>query len=102
MNQEFCKIVGQVAAYLDKHQDGADLLRAFLEDDKNGLWSTEDVMEFTGWGRTYVTRLCGNGTLPYIPGKPHKFVPAAVKAALEQMQTGGIFGRRKSKLKPRR
>ena len=100
MNQEFCKVVGQVAAYLDKHPDGIDRLRAFLDDDKL-LYDTEDVIRLTGWGRTYVTRLCTTGLLPYIPGKPHKFVPAAVKKALEQMQTGGIYGRRKSKLKPK-
>ena len=100
MNQEFCKVVGQVAAYLDKRPDGIDRLRAFLDDDKL-LYDTEDVIRLTGWGRTYVTRLCTTGLLPYIPGKPHKFVPAAVKKALEQMQTGGIYGRRKSKLKPK-
>ena len=100
MNQEFCKIVGQVAAYLDKHPDGIDRLQAFLDDDKL-LYDTEDVIRLTGWGRTYVTRLCSTGMLPYIPGKPHKFVPQAVKKALEQMQTGGIYGRKKSKLKPK-
>lgn len=55
------------------------------------LWTTEDVMEFTSWGRTYVSRLCTRGILPYIPGKPHKFVPSEVKNAIRQMQVGGRF-----------
>lgn len=101
MNVEFCQIVGMVAAYLDKHQDGADRLKAFLDDDKL-LYDTDDVMRITGWGRTYITSLCTSGKLPYIPGKPHKFVPAAVKVALEGMQQGGQYGRRKSKTKPAR
>lgn len=97
MNMEFCKVVGRVAVYLDKHPDGADRLQAFMDDDK-WLWDTTDVMEFTGWGRTYVSNLCTSGKLPHIPGKPHKFVQAAVKAALEGMQQGGPYGRRKSKI----
>lgn len=101
MNQEFCAIVGQVAAYLDKHPDGADRLQSFMNDDK-WLWDTTDLMEFTGWGRTYISNLCTSGRMPHIPGKPHKFVPAAVKAALEAMQTGGVYGRRKSKTKTTR
>jgi hypothetical protein len=55
------------------------------------LWTTDEVMEFTGWGRTYVSRLCTQGRLPYIPGKPHKFVPSEVKNAIRQMQIGGRF-----------
>lgn len=102
MNQEFCTIVGMVAAYLDKHPDGADRLRAFMEDGKDGLWSTEELCTYTGWGRTYVSSLCNTGRLPYIPGRPNRFIPKAVKAALEGMQTGGTYGRRKVKLKPRR
>ncbi|MBK5275162.1 MAG: hypothetical protein JJE30_08930 [Desulfuromonadales bacterium] len=101
MNIEFCQIVGQVAAYLDKHPDGADRLRAFLDDDKL-LYDTADVCRITGWGRTYVSQLCSSGLVPYIPGKPHKFVPAAVKKAIEALQTGGIYGRRKSRTKPTR
>lgn len=66
------------------------------------LWSTSDVCTFTGWGRTYIQRLVSSGQLPYIPGKPHKFIPASVKAALEKMQTGGVYGRRKSKTTTRK
>lgn len=61
------------------------------------LWTTSDVMEFTGWKSGYVSRLCVNGTLPHIPGKPHKFVPSEVKQALIEMQVGGQYGRRKAK-----
>ncbi|MDR3581573.1 MAG: hypothetical protein P4L44_16550 [Oryzomonas sp.] len=98
MNAEFCAIVGQVADYLERHpEDGAERLRAFLEDGRNGLWDTDDVLKFTGWGRTTVSKLVNTGKIPYIPGNPNKFIPAAVKAALENMQIGGTYGRRKSK-----
>lgn len=97
MNQEFCIIVGKVAAYLEKHpEQGAAQLKQFLDDDKL-LYDTEDVMRVTGWGRTYVTRLCTTGQLPYIPGKPHKFIPQEVTAALIKMQIGAGYGRKKSK-----
>ena len=102
MQHELCALVGQVAAYLERHpEDGAYRLRAFLELD-NGklLLDTADIIDLTGWGRTYISRLCSNGTLPHIPGKPTKFVPAAVKLALEKMQIGAGYGRRKSKMKP--
>lgn len=69
--------------------------------DEDRLWSTSDVMQYTGWGRTYVQRLVSNGTLPYIPGKPHKFIPVSVKKAIEAMQQGGGYGRRKSTIKPK-
>lgn len=61
------------------------------------LWDTSDVMIFTGWKRTYVQRLISSGSLPYIPGKPHKFIPSEVKQALKKMQIGGQYGRRKAK-----
>jgi len=61
------------------------------------LWDTQDVMNFTGWKRTYVQRLVSSGQLPYIPGKPHKYIQAEVKKALVKMQVGGQYGRRKSK-----
>lgn len=101
MNQEFCIIVGKVAAYLEKHpEQGAARLKQFLDDDKF-LYNTEDVMRITGWSRAYVTKLCRDGIFPYIPGKPNKFVPQAVKEVLTKMQTGPGYGRRQSKLKRR-
>lgn len=68
-----------------------------MEPEYNGLWDTQDVVFFTGWGRTYISSLCSKGLLPYIPGRPNKFIPASVKTALEKMQTGGQYGRRKTK-----
>lgn len=63
----------------------------------NRLWDTQDVMDYTGWKRTCIQRLVSNGTLPYIPGKPHKFIPNEVKKALMNMQVGGKYGRRKAR-----
>lgn len=96
--QDFCRLVGLLTAYLEKHTDGADRVKEFLLDEQY-LWTTEDVCTFTGWCRTYIQRLVSNGQLPYIPGKPHKFIPASVKKTLEQMQQGGIYGKRKNTLK---
>lgn len=101
LQQDFCRLVGLLAAYLEQHTDGADRVKEFLLDEQY-LWATEDVCTFTGWGRTYVQRLVSSGQLPYIPGKPHKYIQASVKAALEKMQTGGVYGRRKSKTTTRR
>jgi len=94
---DFCQLVALMAAYLDRHPDGADRLKEYMTGP--GLWDTQDVIEYTGWKRTYVQRLVSNGTLPYIPGKPHKYIPASVKQTLEAMQVGGKYGRRKSTLK---
>lgn len=94
---DFCELVGLLAAYLQQHEDGADRLKEFMTGPS--LWDTQDVCTYTGWGRTYISQLCSKGTLPYIPGRPNKFVPAAVKAALEAMQQGGQYGRRKSTIK---
>lgn len=96
---DFCELVGLLAAYLRQHpEDGADRLREILTDER-GLWDTNDVLDWTGWSRQYVSTLCSQGVLPYIPGRPNKFVPAAVKKALEAMQQGGPYGRRKSTVK---
>jgi hypothetical protein len=59
------------------------------------LWGTDEVMAFTGWGRTYISRLCTTGVLPHIPGKPHRFIPSEVKNAILQMQVGGRYGKKK-------
>lgn len=97
-----CEIVAEVIVYLNKHQeDGAERLREFLNCDKL-LLDTDDVMRLTGWGRTYVSNLCTSGQLPHIKSKPHKFVLSAVREALEEMQQGGKYGRRKSKKTTRR
>ncbi len=94
---DFCQLVGLLTLYLEKHpEDGTARIREFLTDE-TGLWDTAHVMEYTGWGRTHVQRLVSEGKIPYIPGKPNKFIPAATKKALEELQTGGVYGRRKSK-----
>jgi hypothetical protein len=90
-----CELVPMMMKYIREHPDGADRLREYMAGP--GLWDTTDVIEYTGWGRTYIQRLVTSGVLPYIPGKPHKFIPASVKKALEQLQTGGVYGRRKAK-----
>ena len=95
-----CELVPMMMKYIRDHQDGADRLRDYMSGP--GLWDTQDVMNYTGWCRTYIQRLVSTGQLPYIPGKPHKFIPASVKASLEKMQTGGVYGRRKSKTTTRR
>jgi hypothetical protein len=95
MSPELLAIIREAKAYIATHPDAAAVIEAELFGGEPGLWSTADVMQFTGWGRTYVQGLVSNGTLPYIPGKPHKFIPAAVKQALEKMQTGGEYSRRK-------
>ena len=92
---QFCELIGLMAAYVRDNPDGADRLREYMSGP--GLWDTQDVCNYTGWHRTYIQRLVSNGTLPYIPGKPHKFVPREVKKAVEAMQIGGVYGRRKSK-----
>jgi hypothetical protein len=102
MNKDFCELVGLMAAYLSQHPEGNARLRAFLEGTTERLWDTKDLMLYTGWGKTHVCELCSTGRLPYIPGKPNKFIPKEVKKALEDLQTGGVYGRRKTKLKTRR
>lgn len=98
---DFCELVGLLAAYLRQHpEDGADRLREFMTGP--GLWDTSDVCQYTGWSRQYISTLCNSNLIPYIPGRPNKFVPAAVKKALEAMQQGGPYGRRKSRVKPRK
>lgn len=100
MNQEFCQIVGLVAAYLERHPDGADRLKAFMTGDKRGLWSTEDVCEYTGFGRTQISMWCNTGKIPYIPGRPNRFNPQSVKDALKALETApALYGRRKFKPK---
>jgi hypothetical protein len=68
-----------------------------MEPDYSGLWDTQDIVALTGWGRTYISGLCSKGVLPYIPGRPNKFIPSSVRSALEKMQIGGQYGRRKPK-----
>lgn len=66
------------------------------------LWDTQDVMTYTGWKRTHVQRLVSEGKIPYIPGKPNKFIPSELKKALFSLQQGGQYGRRKSRATTRK
>jgi hypothetical protein len=77
---DFCQLVSLLAAYLDQHPDGADRLKEYMAGP--GLWDTTDVIEYTGWGRTYIQRLVTSGVLPYIPGK-------------RQESTGAVTDRRR-------
>ena len=96
--------IGQVAAYLETHPDGGHgRLIAFLQDEPVDLWDASDVMKYTGWGRPYISTLCSTGKLPHIPGRPTKFVPGELRKAVERLQVGGEYGRRKGKgLKPKK
>lgn len=97
MKEDFCRIVGLVGLFLEKHPaNGADRLRSFMSEEPF-FWDTQDVLAFTGWGVTTLSNKLSQGKLPYIPGKPNRFIPAEVKAACLAMQIGGQYGRRKSK-----
>lgn len=104
MTEQFCALVGRLALYLERNPGpaGVERLKDFLDGGKDEIWTTQDVLDYTGWGRTYVSRLCTSGRLPYITGNPYKFIPAVVKKTVEEMQQGGAYGRRKSKIKPTR
>ena len=95
-----CVIVGKVMTFLDEHPDGAETLELIMSTNKL-LWTTADVASLTGWSAAHVLRLCSQGVLPYIPGNPHMFMIKPLMVALEQLQTGGIYGR-KSRMKKRR
>jgi hypothetical protein len=95
-----CAIIGKVMSFLENNPDAVEKLNLLIQEDKL-LWSTDDVMTLTGWSNGHIIRLCSQGILPYVPGNPHKFVPRALVAALEQMQVGGIYGR-KSRAKKRK
>jgi hypothetical protein len=96
LTAEFCSLVGLMKAYMDRNPvDGAERIRIFFEDDQV-LLSTDDVAKLTGWSNGHVIRLCKQGLLPHIPGNPHKFMIRPLMLALEQLQVGGIYGRRKA------
>ncbi|KAA0888698.1 hypothetical protein [Oryzomonas rubra] len=95
-------ILARVLEYMEQHQEeGVARLEAAMANGKI-LYTTAEVMEMTGWGRSYILQLVNEGILPHLPGNPHRFLIAPLKQALYDLQTGGVFGRRKSKLKTRR
>ena len=92
-----CAIIGKVFMYLEKYpEDGKDRLEAFLEEGKI-LLDTDEVASMTGWCVAYINQLCRQGDLPYIPGKPHKFMISPLMMALRKLQVGGDYGRQKSR-----
>jgi hypothetical protein len=70
-----------------------------MEDEKvkETLWKIQELMEYTGWGRNRISKMCNEGKLPHIAARPNLFIPEAVKQALFEMQVGGRF----AKVKPR-
>lgn len=102
LDAQTCRIIGKVFSFLNENpEDGIERLETFLDGDRQVLFSTEDVMEMTGWSRCYVIRLCKRGDLPHIPGNPHKFMYGPLMEGLRKLLVGGEYGRRKSKIKPR-
>ena len=88
-----CAIIGKVLLFLERNPDGADKLDLMISGNKL-LLSTDEVATITGYSNGHIIRLCKQGILPYIPGNPHRFVLRQLTAALEQLQTGGIYGRK--------
>ncbi len=100
---KICELLGKVFAFVEDHpDDGIERLKAFLETGDKLLFSTEDVMELTGWSRAHIIRLCNRGDLPHIPGNPHKFMYQPLVESLHKLMVGGEYGRRKCRIKPKR
>jgi hypothetical protein len=86
--------------FLEQNPDGVEKLELMILENKL-LLSTDDVAELTGWSNGHIIRLCRQGILPYISGNPHKFMLKPLNIALEQLQSGGIYGK-KTRIKRRR
>jgi len=88
------ELVVQLEAFILSDEDAILKLESLVKTGKL-LYSTDEVMSLTGWTRGYITRLCREHKIPYIAGNPHKFMLGPLKRALEDMMTGGEYGRRK-------
>jgi len=100
MTKNVYEIVGKVVGFLDKNpENGRERLERFLESGDKLLFSTEDVMDMTGWSRAHIIRLCRRGDLPHIPGNPHKFLYQPLVDSLHRLLVGGEYGRKKSRIK---
>ena len=88
-----CVIIGKVMLFLERNPDGVEKLELMISENKL-LLSTDEVATLTGYSNGHIIRLCKQGVLPYIPGNPHRFVLRQLVVALEQLQTGGIYGRK--------
>ena len=87
----------KLLAFIERHPEGGlERLEIFLNDDKV-LIDTAKVADMTDWCIPYINRLCRQGDIPYIPGKPHKFMVGPLMLALRKLQVGGDYGRRKSR-----
>lgn len=54
------------------------------------LWTTQEVAKYSGYTNQRILAMVKEGKIPYIPGRPHKFMPAKVKEAFIKMQCKGI------------
>lgn len=91
---EKCRIVLRVLDYIESRPDGMARLELFLQDDQF-LFGVADVAGWTGWSQSYIRQLCQANKLPHIPGKALKFVKKNVLSAVESMQRGGDFRKRR-------
>lgn len=78
----------KIEAFIASNEDGIIKLDIFLQTGKL-LYSTDDVMQMTGWSRAHITKLCRKQKLSHIPGNPNRFLLAPLIQSLEDMTIGG-------------
>lgn len=87
-------VVGHVMSFLDRYpEDGVLRLETFMSTPQKLLWTTEDLVNLTGWSESTIQKLRAKGKLPYIPTTPCAYVPWEVKRVLEKLQVGGNYGK---------
>lgn len=87
-------IIGRVMDFLHHHpEDGVLRLETFMSTPQKLLWTTEDLVNLTGWSESTIQKLRAKGKLPYIPTTPCAYVPWEVKRVLEKLQVGGNYGK---------
>lgn len=89
-----CRIMLRVLDYVESRADGMARLELLLQDDQF-LFGVADVAAWTGWSQSYIRQLCQTNKLPHIQGKALKFVKRNVLSAIEGMQRGGDFRKRR-------
>jgi fructose-1,6-bisphosphatase len=67
--------------------------------EKEDMWDIEDFKDFTKWSNSYIHALTAKGKIPYIKGRPNRYIAAEVKKAILNLQQGGVFGKRKKATK---
>lgn len=96
-NPEICSLIGKISLFIERHPgDGLQRLEDFLNGDLS-LLDSADVAAITGWSVPYINRLCRQGHLPHIPGKPNKYVPSSLVLGLKKLQVGGDYGKKPSR-----